>query len=770
MEAYVRESEGRICIGNDAVELGFYPRQNGALVSILDKESGYDFRRDAGAAPVLFRLALRRTGQADLTWLDSTQARSFEWSSSARDDGVELRLAIAAMASTELAVEVRVVVRSDCALTDWRAEIRGVGDGVVAHQLVCPVVTGLFTPGDPAPGEAIAAPVQGEGYVFRDPYPVRDHLPLCAGPGPESPGVGFGRVGGRYPGRIAMQMVAVYNDDAGLYVATHDAGQHVKEFAIGPMGGVSQTPVLSVSHLPASSPGQDVQISYDTVLGVFHGDWYDAADVYKAWATRQWWCRKKLWERDIPGWMHSGFGVFQMSNYHIPELKLNHSVRQIADTVNDVGKDCESPLLALIFNWEGGGGWTGPIGFFPPREGEDAFRDAMARLRAAGNHGFVYITGGCWYLKLPYDPPFSSWSEFEAEARPHSIKGEDGETCINVWRNYGGWESARLCPHTAYTQELTASLLVRCLELGCSVVQIDNFPCGGSEACYDSTHGHVPGHGPWWSQGWAEVLAEARRRGKECNPDCAISTEGVCENFIPYLDMYDHRAGNMEYFGHYGPGLPMGGETIPLFNYVYNQYIGSYCAAMPECNRPEVLYWTRCFGKALVQGVVPTGGWYFPEPDALNPITLGFYQKVIRATAHECWPYLMFGEMLRPAPIEVPRVTSSYCKFVLDAATHRMDPGQRHEVEDSAVLHSAWRGRDGSIATVFVNVSADAVSFDAELTSPGTGAGRFDIERIVDGESEPWLTDVALPRRARLDTAALSVTVLIVRQHVESRR
>ena len=64
----------------------------------------------------------------------------------------------------------------------------------------------------------------------------------------------------------------------------------------------------------------DLAVDYDIVTGVFHGDWYDAADLYKAWATKQWWCQKKLWDRDIAAWMRTGFGVFQTSNYHVPEL------------------------------------------------------------------------------------------------------------------------------------------------------------------------------------------------------------------------------------------------------------------------------------------------------------------------------------------------------------------------------------------------------------------------------------------------------------------
>jgi len=243
-----------------------------------------------------------------------------------------------------------------------------------------------------------------------------------------------------------------------------------------------------------------------------------------------------------------------------------------------------------------------------------------------------------------------------------------------------------------------------------------------------------------------------------------MCTEGVAEGFIPYLDLYDQRAGNMEYFGHYWRGMPMGGETIPLFNYVYGEYIGAYCAAMPECNRPEVLYWTRCPAKALTQGVVPSGGRYFPDPPASNPVTLGFYSKVIRAAAQECWQYLMFGQMLRPPPIDVPLIAAQFCKFVLDDKRHFVDPGQRHEVQDRAVQHAAWRGPDGSIGTVFANISEEPVGFEVELPDYGLGAEAYDVTRFTDGVREDWLRGVALPRRERIEIEPLSVAVVVVRE------
>lgn len=756
-------SEGTIRLQNAHLDLHFSAEGNGALSALVDPETGCDLIRDRRAPGLLWRLAVRRSVGGEVEWLDSSQAASFTWHEERGEGGAVLTLTTSGLPGRDLAVTVRVGLADDSALSAWRVEVRGLAQTEVLWQVACPVVSGLVKLGEPAPGESLVAPVQGEGYLFRNPFEVRDHLPLRAGPGPETADVGVGSAGGRYPGGIALQMLALYNDQAGVYFAAHDAGQHPKDLVMGPWPQLGEGPVLAMTHLTAEIPGQDWTQPYDAMLGVFHGDWYDAADIYRAWATRQWWCEKKLWERDIPGWVRAGVGgVFQMSNYHMPRLDLNHSLSRIAETVNEVSADAGVPLLALIFNWEGSGAWTGPKGFFPPREGEGEFRAAMQSLRAAGNRGFVYITGGCWYLKNAYEPPFDSWPAFEAEGRAHATKLESGDISVGRW--YDGWEATRICPVPEYATELHADILLQCLDLGCEVVQIDNFPCVAAEACYDPTHGHPPGFGSWWAEAWGRMLAELRRRAKARTPDCALSAEGVSEGFLPWLDLYDQRAPNMEYFGHYQRGQPMGGETIPLFNYVYGEYIGAYCAAMPECNRPEVLYWTRCLGKAICQGVLPTAGRYFPQPPGLNPTTLGFYKKIVRATGRELYPYLMFGEMLRPPPADSPLITAQYCKFIYDGPRleHAMNPSDRHEVRDRAVQNAAYRGYDGSVALVFANVSEDPVDLEVEVPEYGFAAP-VELERITDSVSQGSPATVTLPHLERLEMAPLSVTVLILR-------
>ncbi len=561
-------------IGNDLIELVFDLKFNGALSSIVDKASGYQFMRDPNVPRSLFRLALRRGRGGDIQWFDSRDAGTVHVSRIDQPQGTSLAFEARSFPKRSLTVTVEVALRDGSSLSTWHMSVAGLDQGEAVYQLTCPIMSGVMKMGESVPGEALVVPRHGEGFVFRNPYPIVDHLPLKAGVGPDTPQVGTGEIHGRYPGSFPMQFMLYINDQAGLYLACHDNKQNVKEFDIGKMADWGQAPVISISHFPGEGIGQNVKTDYETVVGVFHGDWYDGADIYKTWATRQWWCAKKLWDRDIADWMRTGVGVFQMSNYHIPILKLNHPVSQIADVVNGLSKEIGVPLLALIFNFEGGGGWTGPAGFFPPREGEAAFREGLRRLREAGNYGFVYMPGGNWYIEIStYSPPFNSWPQFEKEGRPNGIMDAKGE--VPIAKYYGGWQSARLCPQTEFTKQTSFSLILGSLERGCTVVQIDNFPISTAEACYNPKHGHPLGYGPWWSEAWNGILAEVRKQAKQRDSNCALTTEGISENFISHLDMFDQRAGNMEYFGHWQAGDPMGGETIPLFSYVYSQYIGA---------------------------------------------------------------------------------------------------------------------------------------------------------------------------------------------------
>ncbi len=764
-DAYICNRGDNIFIGNHRLELGFDQQNRAALISIVDKTSGWEFVRDTTAAfKTLFQLVLR--GDADkMDWLDSNQANRVPCDALHREHGETLVFTATEFPAPHQHVVVRVEVslEDDSPHSSWRMTVSGVAEGYAVHALSCPVVAGVCKVGDPAPGEAIAIPRHSQGYVFKNPFPVQDQLPLRAGRGTSSPAVGIGQFSQIYPGVSSMQFMLYYNDMAGLYFACHDDQLHVKRFACETWE--DKYPTFIISHLPPEDNGQVAEFSYETVLGVFNGDWQDGAELYKSWARRQWWCDKTLAERDIAPGMREGFAVWQMSNYNMPEIKLNHSMQTIATTVNNVSAETGVPFLGLVFNFEKEGAWTAPKGFFPPREGEVAFRLSMEEMRGAGNHGFVYIPGGQWYVSIGgYKPPFDSRQAFASEGEPNAITSHSGEKSA-LYNERLQWYGARMCPSTAYVQQMTEDLLLGCLRLGCDIVQIDNFPCVSPESCFNPQHAHPPGFGPWYTKAWIEMLTNIRSKAKSMNSACAITSESIAECYIPWLDFYDQRAANVEYW-HRLPSDPAHGEAIPLFGYVYGGYIGAYLAAFPECNRPEIQYWTRCFGKALAQGVVPTGGRYYPEPGESNPLTYEFFKKTARAAARECWKYIMFGEMLKSPIINSPKVDAVYLPF--SPGYECLETESPQFLQDDAIQCSAWKAADGAKALFFINISQTPVTFTAAVPDWAGGADQYDVDMLLDGERTQLFSAVCLPPTLDIDSPPLSVMVVEARLHLPS--
>jgi len=757
-QVYADETGSMPRIGNDLIELGFDVKSKGGLCSLIDKATGYQFVRHQQASRSLFRLALRRQKDRQVEWFDSREARSFHVTKREQAGGTTLVLEAGSFPDRRFTVKVEVTLSGNSNLSTWHMSVAGLEEEAV-YQLTCPILSGVMKAGESVPGEALAVPRVDEGCVFRNPYPVVDHLPLMAGVGLDTPQVGMGEIHGKSPGEFPMQFMLYYNDLAGLYMACHDSKQNVKGFDIGKMADWEPNPVMSISHFPSKAMGGDAAFDYDTMVGVFHGDWYDGADIYKAWGTRQWWCAKKLWERDIPDWLRHGVGFFEMANYDMPVVKLQHPMSEIAALVNRLSKDAGVPIVAIISDYEGGGPWTGPPGIFPLREGDAAFKEALKQLRAAGNYGMVCIPAK-WYVAVRLSPPYNTRPQFEAEVRPNAIMNDKGEADMPPCCGPAGppIDIARLCPGTKFTEKTMLSMGQEYLERGISMVEFDSVPIASPEACYDAKHGHPLGYGPWYSDAWNQIIAEVRKQARDRDPSSAVATEGVSENFMPHVDMYNHHGGSMEDEVHYRVGDPMGGEAIPFFKYVYGGYIGAFSAYFNESNRPEILYWTRSLGKCLAQGVAPAGGWVYSEPKELNPVTIDFYKKVVRAAA-QGWKYLMFGEMLRPPKIDVPVIAVSDVPWRLVGG---LDPANRHVVKDYAVQHSAWRSREGKIGYFFANISQEAVEFEVELSSYSQEEHAYDVESVTDGKRASLGERIKLPSRQRFRLEPLSVTLVEV--------
>ncbi len=101
---------------------------------------------------------------------------------------------------------------------------------------------------------------------------------------------GTGRFEWEYPGMLSMQCLALYrNNGPGLYAACDDTGARAKRFAV--FGQPEKALGFELTQLPENGSGDTSRYEspYSVLLGTFEGDWFTAAERYRAWALQQSW-------------------------------------------------------------------------------------------------------------------------------------------------------------------------------------------------------------------------------------------------------------------------------------------------------------------------------------------------------------------------------------------------------------------------------------------------------------------------------------------------
>ncbi len=110
-----------------------------------------------------------------------------------------------------------------------------------------------------------------------------------------------------FRGSAEMQFGTLYDDAGnGLYWAAYDGEGYQKRFVYDNKEVRGQIQ-LKLGHMPENclTPGIDFASPYPIVLGAYHGDWWDAARMYREWALQQKWCAKGPLEtrEDVPDWI-----------------------------------------------------------------------------------------------------------------------------------------------------------------------------------------------------------------------------------------------------------------------------------------------------------------------------------------------------------------------------------------------------------------------------------------------------------------------------------
>jgi hypothetical protein len=620
-------------------------------------------------------------------------------------------------------VTVTVTIHDEASVAEMRLSVVN-NEQFILTSIYFPYIWGLGPIGNNGDDDSLLYP-SGDGILIHNPASHMHNLPY---------------LGGIYPGSISVQMMCYYDkDEAGLYLATYDTEGHPKlvNFGSGSWEGMNHL-TASYTFLFPEYPGNDFSMEYDAIVGTFNGDWYEAASMYRDWAeTTPFVSAGKVYEeKDTPSW-YATTSIVQLLNRDNPFIEVL-SLAEIVDITREYSEYTGLDTTVLIIGWERNGAWVGPY-YYPPVEGEQAFRDAMDSLVSDGNHGFTYISGSAWRITRK-DIGYANYELFNSTGLPWVALNKTGQPTYDLFYASLGWHTARMDPMTDFWHTIVVENALESVRLGVDMVQVDEFPIGALYPCYNDSHGHPVGYSKYISHAYRSILADIRSQGRMLNPAFIMSIEEPCEFYIPYIDTYVSRDNAPEallYSGivdSYGESV----EFISLFLYVYHEYVTAFAESTSMDNYHASLYYNqmaRSFARACASGeIVKAGG---TTANQRNEPLFELFKRTATATVTYANDYLIKGVPLIPPEITVPMKRIDWFNWYAD----RLGT----PIYEPAVMHSAWRADDDSFGLVFVNWAEESVRFDMEFPNYGDVGDRYSIILTTNGESTVASYNATLP-------------------------
>jgi hypothetical protein len=533
---------------NDSMRLTLTDQGGARLVSWVAKRQGRELLRQGAKIP-LYQVELRAAGGAST--IDALQADETHLATPAA--GTIVLTSVHRRAGIEVTCTIRLRQGGEAA--EFSAEVKRAASAAAVGILRYPAYPLPLSGGK---GSArILLPV-GDGEILAD----------AASALADGETRGF-----NYPGIASAQMMALFDDQGGAVTWAADGAGNFKRLAARRVGSDA---LLYFEHVLLHLKGERIVLPYAVRLAPFEGGWERAADVYKAWATKQSWCARRLEERTPPAALRA------------PSFFLGLNVREARGVAESVDRGPEiaavaagwsaglgMPVTAILLGWENHGPWIAPD-YFPPYGGDAGFRSLIGGLHEAGNHALLFLSGLNVTLEKTARNGAPAYTMPQADAlllRPSAVVDPDGQVRVEGTAAAEGIGAHLvLCPATDAARAALDDAFDRLSALGADVVQIDQIPGGGTPPCFATGHGHPPGGGTTAYTALAAILDGLGRRGGGATPRPAVSLEEPGELFIPHVDLFHCR----EYMQGLWPRDGRGVVGVPLFSYLYHEYALGY--------------------------------------------------------------------------------------------------------------------------------------------------------------------------------------------------
>ena len=632
-----------------------------------------------------------------------------------------------------LDVEVFVTLHTDDPLSHWRISVTNRGDRYGIDRVFFPIVP--LAPIDEPVQNVFLFPRERGGYV-EDPF----NAPK---------GFGAGLQGSRYYSvHLNMQFQALYNrqNQKGIYLATQDPTPNL----VHPQ--IINTPTEIVwrpGHFPPNHTyaQEDYAVPYDCVLGPFQGDWFDACQIYRAWALQQSWCRKGplATRADVPQWYKKAPLFFYTTVGDSAEgtHSKEENLRLAADQFIRFLKWADMKLPFQLYAWEqlvpgmtaferptnlrrrrSQGRWANLAGHnwydgnYPKLPALPNLASECNRLREAGGVVIPYTA-----LEL-FDQGPDENSPYAAEARPHITRDLYG--ALRVWGGHRTWQPCAWTPWWRNRMTEMCVLLQQRERVGGVYLDVMQ---GGALPCYWVPHGHPAAGADVTTTGMHELVEQIFDAVKAQDPEAIVTGENSTEGMIDVIDgilqvtLWPENKVNMfatvyqDYILRYGLSLSTGvgykGSGKNTFKY--------------GDRHPRDHFFIEC-ASAFTEGMQIGMIRLPPRPNSLSfdkpeqKEMIEFLQRVVGYYRQDdTSKFLSVGQLMRPLSFSQP-ASMPMLKYTEDSLF-------------PALMNGVFRTQDGQLGIFVANASTEYLDFEASFDPVRHGLA---TDAIVDVDNISW--------------------------------
>lgn len=498
----------------------------------------------------------------------------------------------------------------------------------------------------------------------------------------------------------SMQFFTYYAKGlCGLYFAAEDGGFYQKWLNFYKSGDALRA--SQAFGYEDVGPGKPVESHWDFLMKATAGDdWYEACDIYKAWALEQVWCRRgRLEDRpagEKAGWLleDTGAVTFGINGMH-DRAKWIRKYRQAvgAPIFHVTGPDW--PRVPQTYGSGVPGGYPD---WFPTRFHPENMK--------------------AWHEDGSHFAPF----EFDFLVDPEKGDSEKLKASLQKWpekpKSHDGYKFNMLCPLCGYTHELHVERDRRVVkESGADAMYYDISANNILKTCMDGGHGHPAGAGREMTEGYREIYRDTRDAlTRDSGKYIPLGTEMINETLIDVLDFYQARANAqpcsaLELWP-FRPLLRLNRAwLIPMFQYVYSGYapvrmdgwgkLAAEGGSLIYHTIAKTYLWGGLFeinSEYSPMEVIDGEGENSSEEHycALEPRNYRFDEEIAaylrKFASLRTGPYgkfLAYGEMLRPPKVDCESVPRTYLQYNLSAGTAEQNTSGA--ISKESVLAQAYR-------------------------------------------------------------------------------